>query len=101
LAHRKKGELDDALRTIRESVRLLEPASGESRVGRLQPYSLALIREGQILGEDESISLGRWQEAVECIERAMKIAEDLARRDADDFLSHHRVVFAETKLAGI
>jgi len=101
LAHRKKGELDEALRTIRESVRLLEPAPGESRVGRLQPYALALIREGQILGEDESISLGRSQEAAECIERAMKIAEDLARRDADDFLSHNRVVFAETKLAGI
>jgi tetratricopeptide (TPR) repeat protein len=101
LAHRKRGELEQALQAIRESVRLLEPAPGETRMGRLQPYTLALIREGQILGEEESISLGRTEEAVECIERALKIAGDLARRDANDFLSQKRVFSAETKLAGI
>jgi tetratricopeptide (TPR) repeat protein len=101
LAHRQKGELDQALQSIRESVRLLEPASGETRVGRLQPYNLALIREGQILGEKESISLGRTREGAECIERALRIAAELARRDATDFSSQHRVFFAEAKLAGI
>ncbi len=101
LAHRRKGELDEALAAVRESVRMLEPAPGESRTGRLQPYALALIREGQILGEDDSINLGRPQDAAECIERALKISEDLARRDANDFLSQNRVFFAEAKLAGI
>jgi tetratricopeptide (TPR) repeat protein len=101
LAHRKKGELDEALKAVRESVRMLEPAPGESRTGRLQPYALALIREGQILGEDESINLGRPQDAAECIERALKISEDMARRDANDFLSQNRLYFAEAKLAGI
>ena len=101
LAHRKKGELDEALAAVRESVRMLEPAPGESRTGRLQPYALALIREGQILGEDDSINLSRPQDAAECIEKALKISQDLARRDANDFLSQNRVFFAEAKLAGI
>ncbi len=101
LAHRRKGELEEALKAVHESVRMLEPSPGESRVGRLQPYALALIREGQILGEDKSINLGRPQDAMASIEKALKISEDLARRDANDFLSQNRVYFAEAKLAGI
>ena len=101
LAHRKKGQLDESLQAIRESVRLLEPAQDEMRVGRLLPYTLALVREGQILGEKDSISLGRPREAAECIERALRIAGELAHRDATDFGSQHRVFFAETKLAGM
>ena len=101
MAHRNKGELDEALQAIRESVRLLEPAPGESRMGRLQPYDLALIREGQILGEEQAVSLGRRDEAAARVERALKLAEDLAGRDANNFLSQNRVYLAETKLAGI
>jgi tetratricopeptide (TPR) repeat protein len=100
LSHRAKGELDDALRAVRESVRLLEPEKGETRTGRLYPYGLALIREGQILGEDESISLNRPQGAAGYIERALKIGVDLAR-DPNDFQSQFRVFTAEIKLAGI
>jgi tetratricopeptide (TPR) repeat protein/predicted Ser/Thr protein kinase len=101
LSHRAKGDLDNALRAVRESVRLLEPDKGETRTGRLHPYGLALIREGQILGEDEAISLNRPQEAVGYIELALKIGEDLARRDPGDFQSQFRVFTAEIKLAGI
>jgi tetratricopeptide (TPR) repeat protein len=101
LSHRAKGELDEALRAIRESVRLLEPEKGETRTGRLQPYGLALIREGQILGEDQGISMNRPKEASEFIERALKMGEDLARRDPSDFSSQNRVYTAETKLAEI
>jgi len=60
-----------------------------------------LVREGQILGEADSISFGRTSEATEAIERALAIARDLARRDATDFASQFRVFNAETKLAGI
>jgi tetratricopeptide (TPR) repeat protein len=101
LAHRWKGELDEALQAIHESVRLLEPAPGETRTGRMQPYTLALIREGQILGEDQAISLNRPEEAAECLQRALEIARRFAQQDASDFASHYRVYTAETKLAGI
>jgi len=35
------------------------------------------------------------------MERAFKLAEDIARRDLSDFDSQYRVFTAETKLAGI
>jgi len=100
-AHRARGELDEALQAIQESVRLLKPDEGESRTGRLQPYALALIREGQILGEDQAISLNRPAEAAACIQRALDVSEPMAHRDPSDFQSQHRVFSAEVKLAGI
>jgi serine/threonine protein kinase len=101
LAHRARGDLDEALQAIRESVRMLEPPPGEKSLGRMLVFVLALIREGQILGEDDAISLNRTDEAVECLRRALKIGEDFAGRDANDSLSRQRIVIAGTKLADI
>ena len=100
-SQRARGQLDEALRSVRESVRLLEPPEGEARPGRLQPYGLALIREGEILGEDQGINLNRSEEALACMERALKIGEDFARRDPSDYQSQYRVFFAETRIAAI
>ena len=101
LAHRARGDLDEALQAIRESVRMLEPPADDKNIGPLQTFGLALIREGQILGEDNAISLNRPQEAVECLRRAFDIGEDFARRDSNDYGSKLRVFTAGTKLAGI
>ena len=101
LAHRARGDLDEALLSIRESERLLQPPQGETSTGKLGAYGLALIREGQILGEDQAISLNRPQDAIACLQRALKLGEDFARRDPGDFQSQYRVFSAETKLAGI
>lgn len=101
LAHRAKGELEEALQAIRESVQILQPPAGEQTAGRVLTFGLALVREGQILGEDNAISLNRPEEAVECLRRALEIGGDLARRDANDFTSRLRVFTAGTKLAGI
>jgi tetratricopeptide (TPR) repeat protein len=99
--HRARGELDEALKAIRESVRILEPGDGERSTGRLRPYSLALIREAQILGEQESISMNQKEEAIPLLERARAIGEDFARRDPSDFQSQYRVFTTETVLAGM
>jgi tetratricopeptide (TPR) repeat protein len=100
-SRRATGDLDAALRAIRESVQLLQPEEGETRAGRLQPYALALIREGQILGEDQDISLNRPGEAVAILQLAIKICEPFARNDPNDFWSQHRISYAETILAAI
>jgi tetratricopeptide (TPR) repeat protein len=100
-AHRARGDLSQALKAARESVRLLEPQPGEKAAGRLQAYGLALMRKGQLLGEDEAISLNQSLEAVQCIQRALEIGEDFAGRDRSDFQSQYRVFSAETKLAAI
>jgi len=101
LARRAEGQLDEALQAIQESVRLLQPEPGETRVGRLQPYGLALIREGEILGEDQGINLNRPGEAIAYIQRGLDIAQKLAARDDSDFGSQYRTFTAETELAGI
>ncbi len=101
MSHRARGELDRALQAIHEAVRLLEPSPGETAAGRLQGYGLALVRQGQILGEAQAISLNRPQEAIQSFQRALQIGQEFARRDANDFQSQYRVYFAETKLAGI
>ena len=101
LAHRWKGELDEALDAVRESVGLLEPEPGESRTGRLIPYAMALTREGQILGEDQTVSLNRSLEAVECLQRSLRISKAVADRDPSDYQSQQMVFSAETKLANI
>ena len=101
LAHRARGDLDQALQAIQESVQILEPQDGEKALGKVRTFALALVREGQILGEDNSISLNRPGEAVACLERALRIDDDFARRDPSDFGSQYSVFLVETKLAGI
>ena len=65
LAQRSKGNLDAALAAIRESAAMLKPPPDERGSGRYLAYSLALVREGQILGEADSISFGQSKEALE------------------------------------
>lgn len=101
MAHRSSGELDQALQAIHESVRLLEPPPDEKALGRHQAYGLALIREAQILGEDQAISLNRPEEAIERLEQALKSSEAFASRDASDFLGQNRIYSVKTKLAAI
>jgi hypothetical protein len=100
-AYRARGDLDEALQTIRESLRTMEPPAGESSPNKLLMFASALIIEGQILGGDNEISLGRPQEAVEPLERAAEIAEDLARRDPSEFSSREKVFSAEGTLANM
>jgi tetratricopeptide (TPR) repeat protein len=98
LALRYQGDLDGALESIRESVRLNESApTGYARSINL---SMALAREGWILG-DGGISLGRTEEAVEVLERAFQIADDLVHKDASDEAARSRLFLAGGPLAEI
>jgi tetratricopeptide (TPR) repeat protein len=100
-SRRATGDLDAALRAIRESVQLLQPDKGETGASRLQSYAQALIHEGQILGEDQDISLNRPGQAAAQLELAIKICEPFARSDPSDFWSQQRVAYAEAILAAI
>ena len=64
LALRYQGDVDGALAADRESVRLLDPGTAPAGISATLNFVLALGPEGWILGEDESISLGRPAEAV-------------------------------------
>lgn len=101
MAHRERGELDEALAAIREAIRSLRPPPGETSTGRLQAYGLALLREGQILGEPHAISLNQPEQAIESYNHVLELGRQFAQRDPNDFQSQYRIFLAETKLAAV
>jgi serine/threonine protein kinase len=88
--YRRRGDLERALEVIRESVKMLEPRAGVLDRARTKAFLNALSREGRILGGEESISMGRFKDAVAPLGRAFEIAEVEARRDASDIDSRSR-----------
>jgi tetratricopeptide (TPR) repeat protein len=97
---RGRGDLDEALKTAQESVRVLDPGSGETGRGQqTMSLILALDYEGKILGQDDAISMGRYEEAVAPLQRAFRIADDFVHQDANDQLSRNRLADAGVNLA--
>jgi len=96
-----RGELEQALKDIRESVRLLDLGSGDMGQTSIHNLGLALIKEGRILAQDGDISFGRSQEAVRCLERAFEIEDELVHKDPLDQSSRGRLAMAGISLADI
>jgi tetratricopeptide (TPR) repeat protein len=88
--YRQRGDLDEALAASRESVRLLDPGAETADMAQTMNFVLALIREGRILDDENSVSVGRREEAVAALDRAFRIATDIAGRDPNDFNSGER-----------
>jgi tetratricopeptide (TPR) repeat protein len=98
---RRTGKLDESLREIRESVEVLHPGAGGTEQQGTLNFILALIKEGRILGQDNAISLGRSEEAVEALSRAFEIADGFVHKDSEDQASRGRLAMAGIDLADI
>jgi len=96
---RRQGDLEKALRATKEAVRILEPASLSAEHGRVMNFVLALIREGEILGEDKGINLGRREEAATVLQRAFDISDTFVHQDSKDETSRGRLASAGITLA--
>jgi tetratricopeptide (TPR) repeat protein len=97
---RSRGDLDEALKTVQESVRVLDPGPGKTGQGQqTMGFVGALTNEGKILAEDDAVSMGRYDEAVIPLERAFRIADDLVHQDANDQFSRNRLADAGVNLA--
>jgi serine/threonine protein kinase/tetratricopeptide (TPR) repeat protein len=95
----QSGDLDGALKTARESIELnkTEAMAGHAslRINLANAYYL----EGMILGRaDAEPSLGCSSEALAEFQKALDIAEDLAQKDTNDFLSRHHVAIASLEI---
>jgi len=97
---RAGGDLDAALSAIREARALVQPPSGQTSLGLVNSFALTLITEGEILGDDEAINLGRPAEAIPLFERGYRMAVELANRDAKDALSRMAVASRGFRYAG-
>ena len=96
------GDLDGALKTAGEAIELEkgEAASGHAsmRINLATGYDL----EGMVLGRaDAEPSLGRSREALANFQKALEIAEDLAQKDANDYLSRDNVATASLEIGNI
>jgi serine/threonine protein kinase len=99
--HRRRGELEQALEELDRSARLLDPGGGEAPEWRMLNLALALIQKGELLGEENGLSLGRPHEAVEALERAFRLGDESAHRDPYDQMARSRVANAGISLAAI
>ncbi len=96
-----RGDLDDALKSIQESAAVLEPGTENADQGQTMNYVMSLVYEGEILGGDNAISLGRPEEAVAVLARAFKIADDRVHQDANDENTRGKLEMAGYPLASI
>jgi tetratricopeptide (TPR) repeat protein len=99
-ALRVAGRLEEALEAARKAVPLVENTPNPDAV-RNRAIVGALIREGGILGERDTLSLGQTEEAIPLLKRAFSVADDLTRRDLNDADSRDRLFIAGMILAGI
>jgi len=104
VARWQSGDLDGALKTALESIELkkheAEAAGGHAslRINLANGYDL----EGMILGRaDAESNLGRGPEARAEFQKALDIAEDLAQKDANDYLGRHHVAIASLEIGNI
>jgi len=97
-----RGSLDEALTTIQESVKLLDTGPDwPTKIGQTLNFQHALIYEGRILGEDNAVSLGRAQDALQPLQQAFDGADAIVHRDANDHASRGVLAMAAITLGGI
>jgi len=98
---RREGELDEALKQMEESVRILKPLPTGAEHGRTMNFIMALIHEGQVLGEEDAISLGESEAAADRFQLAFETADKFVHQDLQDQASRGRLASAGIKLADI
>jgi tetratricopeptide (TPR) repeat protein len=87
---RQSGDLEGALKTGNRAVELEEQQAAGGHAALLVNLGIALTVKGAILGRaDAEPSLGRSDEALAAFQRAVDIAEELAKKDSIDYLSRH------------
>jgi hypothetical protein len=100
-ALRQAGDLEGALSSITEARALGEKAQFVNEVQRTSALYAICWRQGLILGEDESVSLNRSEDAVEPFERAFDLVDRAAAKDPNDFTFRDRVGTAGQQLGDV
>ncbi|HWH59880.1 MAG TPA: serine/threonine-protein kinase [Terriglobales bacterium] len=86
------GNFDLALKTVNQAIAGQETLAASGHAASRVNLADALCLKGEILGRvDAEPSLGRPNEALPDLQRALDIAEDLSRKDASDYLGRHNV----------
>jgi tetratricopeptide (TPR) repeat protein len=98
----QRGDLDEAVKAIHESVRFLDPGPAwNTQQGQTHNFILALIYEGRILGGDNLISVGRSEDAVRSLEHAFRVADYFVHQDTNNHMSRGHLAMAAIAMGGI
>src|SRR5262249_30944188 len=100
-SQRFSGDLEGALRSILDARKRLDTAAFFNETARPSTTYNVLWREGAILGEADDISLNRPAEAIEALQRAFDVMEELAAKDRHDSSSRIRLSSAARVLGEI
>jgi tetratricopeptide (TPR) repeat protein len=95
------GDLNGALEAIRGSRAIAQNLARADNAESMLQLGAAFWREGLILGELNTISFDQPREAEPFLQRALEIAEALARKDPDDYSSRSYVSMAGRELGDI
>ena len=90
-ALRYQGDLDGALDAVRQARQMAESASYHSALDRQLNLYGVLLREGQILGQVDNVSLDRRDDAIEPLQKAIDLNDTIARQEPKDNVSRTRV----------
>jgi tetratricopeptide (TPR) repeat protein len=102
LARWQSGDLDGALKTAAEAIELEESEAADGHPALRNNLANGYELEGLILGrQDAEPSLGRSRDALAYFQKALDIAEDLAEKDASDYLGRHHVADASQEIGNI
>src|ERR1022692_4328607 len=98
----QSGDLDGALKTTLDSIGLKKTEAADGQPALRINLAGGYDHEGMILGRaDAEPSLGRSDEALADFYKALDIAEDLAQKDANDYLSRDNVATASLEIGNI
>jgi tetratricopeptide (TPR) repeat protein len=100
-ARRQAGDLEGALSAITEARALVEKAEFSNETLRASSLYAVLWRQGVILGDDESVSLNRPDDALEPLQRAFDIVDQMAAKDPNEVSYRDRVGSAGQQLGDI
>jgi tetratricopeptide (TPR) repeat protein len=100
-ALRYEGDLEGALQAIREARKISEKAAYANQTVRMLAMYGIFYREGLILGEDGGVNLDRPADAIEALQRAFDMNEEMARKDPNDATSRSRVASSGVALGNI
>jgi len=96
------GDLDGALKTNLEAIELEKAEAADGHASMRMNLANGYELEGLILGgQDAEPSLGRSHEALASLQNKLDIAEDLAQKDANDYLGRHNVASVSVVIGNI
>jgi serine/threonine protein kinase len=102
VARWETGNLDGALQSAQEAIRLEEEQAAGGHASLRINLANALYTEGMILGkQDAEPSLGLSRDALAAFQRGMDIGEELAKIDSIDYLSRRSVATIGLEIGNI